>query len=381
MFRQLVTQSLEQRESVELFNLPVELLEKDEKELVDWVKEYSINYGELPTLERLRKHDPLFFPENSTEPLKDIYNQLLVKRKNLFVRRMLNDNQQKLIDGDDPTDIVKTLFDVCQLGSGDVINYSEFDRSEFFKHVETIRTGIKPLDRVTGGFQQGDLVYIVGRLGTGKSTFALWLVANILLDKKKVLVIPNETRDLSVVAKLDASLAGFNPAKVRNRKWTDSEKSRIKALSLALKSMEGDVVISRKPVRMVSQVDALIKKHKPDIVLIDGVYLMNSDRKNQASWENLTQVSRELKTIALENGLPIIGIHQSKRAQTGVRIDTEDLAYSDALGQDADIVIAINKKEDDGKMLVETIKNRDNFTTSFYIQILFDPLKVNTYEI
>ena len=95
-----------------------------------------------------------------------------------------------------------------------------------------------------------------------------------------------------------------------------------------------------------------------DVIVIDGIYLMRPDRHVQSKWERVADISNSLKQGALELGIPILGITQLKRL-AGKRPDVEDIAYSDALGQDADIILSVVPEEEKRENIVlELIKNR-----------------------
>ena len=95
-----------------------------------------------------------------------------------------------------------------------------------------------------------------------------------------------------------------------------------------------------------------------DIIIIDGVHLMRPERKFMARWERVAEVSNTLKQGALELGIPILGVSQVKRIGGKTRLDVEDIAYSDALGQDADVVLGIMQEEEKDRITLELIKNR-----------------------
>lgn len=91
----------------------------------------------------------------------------------------------------------------------------------------------------------------------------------------------------------------------------------------------------------VSWLRAKIRDLKPDIVFVDGMYLMKDDRSNSRSvdWKNITHISQDLKLTAQEFDIPVVGITQANRgAEQKKGEDLTELSYSDALGQDADAV-------------------------------------------
>jgi len=81
-------------------------------------------------------------------------------------------------------------------------------------------------------------------------------------------------------------------------------------------------------------------------VFVDGMYLMKDDRTKSRSvdWKNITHISQDLKITSQDFDIPIIGITQANRAADKSKgEDLTELAYADALGQDADAVFRVSR--------------------------------------
>jgi hypothetical protein len=91
---------------------------------------------------------------------------------------------------------------------------------------------------------------------------------------------------------------------------------------------------------------AKLKEVKPDLAIIDGLYLMKDDRsgKKDVDWKAMASISRDTKAAARDFGIPVIGVTQANRgSQKSMGEDLTETAYSDAFGQDADLVMKVNK--------------------------------------
>jgi KaiC/GvpD/RAD55 family RecA-like ATPase len=375
----LITASLNAGDVHLLFGFPRELVTPYEGKVVQWVVDYTARYGSPPTLERLESEFGSFIPLESEDPLGDIYDRTLTKKRNIFVREYMTTIQDELKSGVDPLPHIEELHRAIAGGQSDVTRYTTYDRSAYFRRPTTFPYGIPQIDQYTGGIAKGDLVYLIGRLGTGKTTFAIWMLTKWLQTGKRILMVSNENRADDVVAKIDSYIGGFNPLKKRTLGWTESDKGRIETVSFIASHMEGDVFIPNRPVQDVKEVTNLIHSHSPDLVIVDGIYLVQGI-KADSHWEKITSISRELKRIAEGEGLPILGIHQANRNSIGKRIEVEHVAYADALAQDADLLMAINP-EDDDSLFVESIKNRwgkKNF--GFFMRFFFDTMQVKVLD-
>ena len=87
----------------------------------------------------------------------------------------------------------------------------------------------------------------------------------------------------------------------------------------------------------VMSIASKIDQYKPDIVMIDGMYLLNDDQKGDSRWERITNVSRDLKKLAQQKRVPIIATTQFNRATDETRVERvtlSNIGFSDSLGQD-----------------------------------------------
>ena len=88
------------------------------------------------------------------------------------------------------------------------------------------------LDEATGGINDGDLVYIVGRPQDGKTTFLLHLIARWFWEGKTVLVVSNEIPWRDMLFKIDSILAGIPVSERRSGKFTEESKLKLKLCSI-----------------------------------------------------------------------------------------------------------------------------------------------------
>lgn len=101
-----------------------------------------------------------------------------------------------------------------------------------------------------------------------------------------------------------------------------------------------------------------IDQMKPDIVFVDGMYLMKDDRtgKREIDWKAITHISQDLKGTAQDFGIPLIGVTQaSRKAQDTKGEDLTELAFADSLGMDADAVFRVTKTKNKDTKLNELV--------------------------
>jgi replicative DNA helicase len=114
------------------------------------------------------------------------------------------------------------------------------------------------------------------------------------------------------------------------------------------------------------QVEANIEKYNPDLVMIDGVYLMEDDEGSDSDWLRIAHITRDLKKIAKRKKKPIFinsQLDKSTSKKTGAEL--ENISYSQAIGQDSDNVMALFRTPlmySDHEMCVKLLKTREGST-------------------
>ncbi len=102
----------------------------------------------------------------------------------------------------------------------------------------------------------------------------------------------------------------------------------------------------------VAALQAKITEFRPDLVVVDGMYLMRDDRQKVRSidWKSVAHISQDLKGTARIFNIPIIGVTQANRGadKDPKKADLAELAYADALGQDCDLCLRVHKQKDQG---------------------------------
>ena len=376
---ELITESLKRGKTRFLFKFTDSLLSKTEKQWLAWIQKYTIDFGVPPTLQRFStEFSTSFVVVENIDPLEDIFQQELKRKKNLVVRAYIQKNIDGLREGDDPSQMIEDLHRQIAVGDSNVVETDSFDRSEYFREVNRIFTGIDSLDEATGGINDGDLVYIVGRPQDGKTTFLLHLIAKWFWEGKKILIVSNEIPWIDMLFKIDAILAGVSVGEKRSGKWKPGSKEKLQFMQYLSSIASNKIVIPNKPIRKPSEVLALIQEYNPDVVAIDGAYLMSMTGAATVEWQDLAAVSRDLKAIANTTGKPIVGVIQANRGASEAQIVTgANIAGSDAFFQDPDLVFSLRHMINGGDNMSRTVnlattKNRHGVFLSTTIEYDFE---------
>jgi len=356
---ELITAAIRDEDLQTLTDFPTELCNEFEQSILSWIFEYARKYAQIPEVERLEREFPHFVPITSSDPIGDIFDRTLLHKKRLVANSLVADLTENLRDEHfDPTKAIANVAHVLNRSETGLVKYSTFDRSEYFKPRTPLKFHFPLIDKVTGGLLNGDLGYLVGRLGTGKSTTAQWCTHQWWKDGKRILFVSNEMLPIDVLMRLDAMVGEFNPRELRMHKKTIKLKKQVKVVSHIAAKAEGEIILPKRRLMTPAAIIGIAIQLNVDVIVIDGVYLLHPERYVAAKWERVAEVSNQLKQGALELGIPILGITQLRRMGPKEKADVEDIAYSDALGQDSDVILTIAPTDKPNTVTLELIKNR-----------------------
>ena len=208
-----------------------------------------------------------------------------------------------------------------------------------------VSTGYPKLDEVLGGgFLKSGLYIIAARPGMGKTTFAVNLADRI---EGKVLYVSLEMDCQQLTARRIACASGLSSSRLlMGRDFTEDEWKRVaKASSLVAQK---DVILSRSMGARVSEIGLIARGIKGlSAVIIDYLGLITPSRRS-TRYEEVTEISGELKRLAMKLSVPVIALSQLSRlneTRSDKRPHLHDLRDSGALEQDADGVLLLYRSD------------------------------------
>ena len=215
-----------------------------------------------------------------------------------------------------------------------------------------IPTGYKRLDKMTHGLQPGALIVLAARPGMGKTSLAMNLVENASLRAGKTCAVFSlEMPRSEIVQRLICAYANVSMQKALDGSLSAKEWKKLMLASDQLKKSNIYIDDSSRvtPAEILSKCRRLkTTAGGVDLIMIDYIQLMSSGDSKMAGAENRQQeiasITRDLKIMAKELGVPVIALSQLRRIQSK-EPTLSDLRESGAIEQDADIVMFINRPE------------------------------------
>lgn len=218
-----------------------------------------------------------------------------------------------------------------------------------------VPSGFTRLDRMTGGWQNKDLIIIAARPSMGKSSEAIIMALNAAELGYPAGFYSLEMSKSQLIDKAIANSTDMSPMSIRTGKvnWEDME--------IGVRRLESlEVYIDDTPalsiLKLRSKVARDVAKHKIKIAFVDYLQLMTglSGQKGMNREQEISAISRGLKQMAKEFNIPVVALSQLNRSvemRAGdKRPQLSDLRESGAIEQDADVVIFIHRPERYGMM-------------------------------
>ncbi len=215
-------------------------------------------------------------------------------------------------------------------------------------------TGFPGLDHYTNGFQKGDLIILAARPSFGKSSLAINFVQNASVKYKKTCAVFSlEMPRAQLSRRMACGISGVSMEKVLRGDLNENEQRKFRqAVNLLA---EAPIYIDDNSMNTPAEIKSkcLRLKNDPacglDFVMIDYLQLMNTGAKGrqESRQQEVSDISRNLKIMAKELGVPVLALSQLSRAveqRTGDhKPQLSDLRETGAIEQDADIVMFIHR--------------------------------------
>tara|TARA_B100000131_G_scaffold94309_1_gene91272 strand:+ start:1739 stop:3103 length:1365 start_codon:yes stop_codon:yes gene_type:complete len=216
-----------------------------------------------------------------------------------------------------------------------------------------IPTGYPDLDKMTSGFQPGDLVILAARPSMGKTTLALNFAQHMAIQNKvPVAIFSCEMPSEQLAVRLLCSEAKIDSKRMRTSSLKDNE---YRDLNLAFgKLSEAPIYIDDAPNLSPLEVKAKFRrlelKVKPEIVIIDYLQLLRGSKKRSESrYHEVSEIVREIKAFAKESNVAVIALSQLSRdieKRQDKRPMLSDLRESGEIEQTADLIMFIHRNDE-----------------------------------
>ncbi len=253
--------------------------------------------------------------------------------------------------------------------------------------VTGIPTGFTELDKLTSGLQNSDLIVVAGRPSMGKTAFCMNIAQHVATMKEGSVPVGIFSMEMSkeqLVTRLLSSESEIDHSKLRTGTLSRAEWPKLAEaagrLSDALMYIDDSPSLSVLELR--ARARRLRKEHGLGLLVVDYLQLMRGRTGTDRREQEISEISRFLKSLAKELYLPIIAISQLNRApeqreKENRRPRLADLRESGAIEQDADVIIFIyrdevyNRDKEENKGVAEVIIGKQRNGPTDTVELAF----------
>jgi replicative DNA helicase len=238
--------------------------------------------------------------------------------------------------------------------SMEVVKSSLLRIEELYKRksdVTGLGTGFTALDKMTAGLQGGELIIVAARPSMGKTAFSLNMAQSIVLRQKKTLAYFSlEMGRDQLMMRILSSESRINMKDIRAGRVPDNAWPKLihSAQQLSESKLFIDETSGVSPFEIRARARRLKAQHGLDCIMIDYLQLMDLKQKVESRERAVSEISKGLKSLAKELGIPIVALAQLNRGVEG-RSDRRpllsDLRESGSIEQDADVIMMLYRED------------------------------------
>jgi len=324
--------------------------------------------GEVPTKERLLRKFPEFDFCPSRNSVNALVNEVRRDAVNIELTTLLGDVTESLHESEDPALILDSFlpkFRRLNMESHEdegVLMSAATESIRQVYNVNKVAGGVVGipypwaiLNQQTGGMRDEEFIVIYGRPGNMKTWLLCVMAAHAYNANCRVMVFSKEIQRTTLRLRVASVLAGVDYERLRRGNLSVHDEEFFFDFLDAVEDIEeietngshrrSLLFMSDKGKRKASTVEDLIaaaERFEPDVVFVDGFYLMRDSRSGSKTvdWKQISHISQDLKGMAQYLECPVIGTTQANRANAKtVTGDLDDLSFADGIGQDADIAM------------------------------------------
>lgn len=224
-------------------------------------------------------------------------------------------------------------------------------------------TGFEKIDEATAGLQGGQLVTVIAPPKTGKSQVLLQTAINMHEAGHTVLFQSFEMSNTEQQTRHDAMRAKVSHNRMRRRTLTPAEKKSYEKMLTEMQTITQKFTLTDSMHGItVSALAAKIDQTKPEIVFVDGVYLMQDEVTGESNTpQALTSITRNLKRLAQRLDIPIVISTQTLlwKMRNG-KVTADSIGYSSGFFQDSDVILGLEPvPEDEEVRLLKVVASRN----------------------
>jgi hypothetical protein len=337
------------------------ILDDDLRRVWKFVREHYAAYREVPTAVAVNDNFPNFKTLMVEDSLDYLIDKMVEFRRRTLTRNGVESVVEALNKNDHESALTEMSRAISVVNEQGVQGTTHLDLTknpdQFWEDYQAIQnhkllgvpTGFEKIDIATAGLQGGQLITLIAPPKTGKSQIGLRIAANVheagmvpMFQSFEMNNHEQSQRYLGMTAHLDST-------KFRLGKLTAGEEDRLLNTIDDLKSKHPFHFVDAVGGLTIDSLVAKAEQLKPDIIFVDGVYLMLDQVTGDANTpQALTNITRGLKRVAQKFNIPVVITTQTLLwKMKGGKVSADSIGYSSSFFQDSDVILGLEPIETD----------------------------------
>ena len=349
-------------------------LDDDNRKVWQFLRKHYTEYNEVPTGTTVKDHYPNYKILDVEDTIDYLLDTMVDFRRRMLTRQGLENAVEQLQENNHDAALLAMEATITKVNEQGILGTREIDLSKntqerydqylSLKNEEFlgIPTGFSKIDEATAGLQGGQLITIIAPPKTGKSQVALQMAINVHKLGKTPMFQSFEMNNHEQQQRHDAMRAHIDHGRLRRGKLKPREDDRYVAMLNHMETTQPFHLVDAVNGITVSALAAKIAQMKPDIVFVDGVYLMMDELTGEMNTpQAITNITRAMKRLAQRIDLPIIITTQTLlwKMRAG-KVTADSIGYSSSFFQDSDVILGLEPVEEDEKIrLLKVVASRN----------------------
>jgi len=326
-----------------------------------FIVKHNEKYGEVPTAVTFKDNFPTYTLHAVEDNIDYLQDQLIEYRKRQKTIDALLDAQQAVAQQDHNA-ALQTMVQAAQVLMNDGVRESldenlsddPMQRYDEYMSIKTrpngllgLSTGFNTIDKITSGVMKQQLWTIAAPPKTGKSVLAMQMAIKAQDENQRVMFQSFEMTAREMKTRYDAMRSHISHQRLTmGALKSDEEKRYLDHLGIARDDFwMPDTVASR----TITGLCAKVEKYEPDILFVDGMYLMFDEETGETESErSLRSLTRSMKRVAQRYNIPVVVSTQTLRSKMrGGKVTADSIGYTSSFLQDSDIVLVLQRQDED----------------------------------
>jgi KaiC/GvpD/RAD55 family RecA-like ATPase len=342
------------------------IVDDDLRRVWKFVREHYGTYREVPTMTTVVDNFPNFKVLNVEDTIDYLIDKMVEFRRRSLTRNGVETIVEALNHNDHETALLEMSKAITLVNAQGVVGTNHIDltkdpdsRFTEYENVQNsvllgIPTGFAKIDEATAGLQGGQLITVIAPPKTGKSQIALQMAVNVHKSGKTPMFQSFEMNNHEQAQRHDSMRARISNGRLRRGKLQASEEKRYIKMLGYMKTAHPFHLVDAINGLTVDSLVAKAEQLKPDILFVDGVYLMlDSVTGDSNTPQALTNITRALKRVAQKLDIPVVITTQTLLwKMKGSKVSADSIGYSSSFFQDSDVILGLEPVDGDENLRI-----------------------------